>query len=229
MATNWKFIKKAPVTIILVGVNVIIMAILALHKIFGEANVIMNIGAAYTPLIIYQKEYYRLFTSMFLHFDASHLLNNMILLFFLGEIVENKIGSIRYIVIYLLGGIAGNLLSVWFDLRLPVEQMPISAGASGAVFALIGAMAYLLLISKGKLAGVTLTRLMLLIVFTVWDGFRSTGIDGAAHFGGLIAGFLLTLILYRKHEVNKHYIDNSNQGNNAVQGGEDEDSLYNGR
>lgn len=228
MAINWNFIKKVPLTIILVAMNVIIMVILALQRIPGEPSAIMNAGVAYTPAIIYQKEYYRLFTSMFLHFDIGHLFGNMILLFFLGEIVENNIGSVRYLVIYLFGGLAGNLLSMGLDLRVPIDQMPISAGASGAVFALIGAMAYLLTINKGKLSGVTLTRLLLLIAFSVWDGFRSAGIDGAAHFGGLIAGFLLALILCRKHEVNREDIDNRNQGNNEEYGEEDENNMHSG-
>ena len=205
MKIDRNFIRRTPVTCVLIVINVLIMGFMAFENLSGEANSIMATWAAYTPAIITEKEYYRLFTPMFLHFGIEHLFNNMLLLLFLGEIIEEKVGAVRYLAIYLLGGVLGNVLSMALDLRLPDSQMPISAGASGAVFALIGAMAYLLLINKGRLAGVTLTRLMILIVLSAWDGFRNTNIDGAAHIGGLIAGFLLTALLTRRENENNVY------------------------
>jgi len=205
MKIDRNFIRRTPVTCVLIAINVLIMGFMAFENLSGETNSIMATWAAYTPAIITEKEYYRLFTPMFLHFGIEHLFNNMLLLLFLGEIIEEKVGAVRYLAIYLLGGVLGNVLSMALDLRLPDSQMPISAGASGAVFALIGAMAYLLLINKGRLAGVTLTRLMILIVLSAWDGFRNTNIDGAAHIGGLIAGFLLTALLTRRENENNVY------------------------
>lgn len=223
-----RVIRKMPVTLVLIAANVIMMLVLGERSGWRPATAMMGLGAAYTPAIIDQAEYYRLFTSMFLHFDFQHLLSNMLLLFFLGEIIELTLGRVRYLAIYLIGGILGNVVSLLFDLRLPVNQMPVSAGASGAVFALIGAMAYLLIINRGRLAGVTLTRLTLLIAFSAWDGFRNPHIDGAAHMGGLLAGFVLTAILYRKPKtrglkVDDYYIKDITQGD------KDEDNMYSGR
>ena len=226
MATKENFIKRAPVTIVLIIINVLVMIGLAMNNIPGEPNNMMNTWAAYTPAILAGKEYYRLFTSMFLHFGFEHLFNNMLLLFFLGEIIENRLGSVRYLFIYLLGGVLGNLLSLWMDLKLPINQMPISAGASGAVFALIGATAYLLILNKGRLEGVSFSRLLLLIVLSIWDGARNPTIDGAAHIGGLIAGFLLTLIVYRKREAANYILGDMAQDNEMAQGDIDEDNMH---
>ena len=210
MDTVLKHIKRAPITIILVLANLAMMIVVVLQDPSFGGAIMLDVGASYTPMIIEQKEYYRLFTSMFLHFGVEHFASNMLLLFFLGEIVEPRLGKVKYLIVYLLGGMMGNVLSLVMDLRLPTSEMPVSAGASGAVFALIGAMAYLLIINKGRLAGVTLQRLMILIALSVWDGFRNNNIDGAAHIGGLIAGFLLTILLYRKSDANRRDDDEDN-------------------
>lgn len=216
-----KVIRRAPITVILVAINMIMMIILEARSGGQAANAMMELGAAYTPSIIEGKEYYRLFTSMFLHFDFEHLLSNMLLLFFLGEIIEEALGKIRYLIVYLVGGVVGNIVSLVMDLSLSKAVMPISAGASGAVFALIGAMAWMLIVNRGRMAGVTIGRLSMLIALSVWDGFRNPNIDGAAHVGGLVAGFVLALILYRKPKTNDYYVGN------IVQGDNDEDNMHN--
>ena len=201
------FIRRAPITVILVAMNLIMLIVLASQGSLDEPNAIMNMLASYTPAIINEGEYYRLFTSMFLHFGIEHLIGNMLLLFFLGEIIEVTLGKVRYLFIYLVGGIVGNVASLFMELGLPINQMPISAGASGAVFALIGAMAYILILNKGRLAGVSLRRLMILILLSIWEGYNNRNVDGVAHVGGLIAGFLFALILYHKSEVDNNYVD----------------------
>ena len=83
-------------------------------ELFGStenASYMVEHGASYAPYIYYGKEYYRLFTAMFLHFGISHLANNMLVLFFLGDNVERAVGHWKYLVIYLLSGLAGSGLS----------------------------------------------------------------------------------------------------------------------
>ena len=99
----------------------------------------LQCGAAYTPAIM-QGEYYRIFTSMFLHFGPQHLGNNMLVLFVLGGRLERTVGKLKYLLIYLLGGMGGNLLCLF--LELDSADFAVSAGASGAVFAVMGAMIY---------------------------------------------------------------------------------------
>ena len=83
-------------------------------------------------------EYYRLFTCMFLHFGLAHLGNNMLVLAFLGDSLEREVGRIRYLLIYLIGGIGASYISYYAEIR--GGEAVVSAGASGAVFAVIGAL-----------------------------------------------------------------------------------------
>ena len=83
---------------------------------------------------------------MFLHFGIEHLLNNMLVLFVLGSRLEQVIGKIKFLLIYLIGGVLGNVISLLIELR--TQDFAVSAGASGAVFAVMGAMIYIVIRNK---------------------------------------------------------------------------------
>ena len=181
--------------LIIIGVNIIVFALM---EIFGDTDNItfmLKCGAAYTPWIL-DGQWYRLFTSMFLHFGVSHLLNNMVLLLFLGDMLEQAAGIWRYKIIYLGGGLAGNIVSLLMDYR--TGEMVVSAGASGAVFAVIGGIFVILIKQRGKVENLTLPRLVFVIFLSIYHGFQSTGIDNAAHIGGLLGGIILAFFVYRK-------------------------------
>ena len=143
--------------------------------------------------LTHSREYYRLVTSMLLHADIGHLVNNMILLYFGGEIVEKTIGSFRYLALFFISGICGNLLSAVYELT--TGNFYYSFGASGAVFGLIGGLLYLVITKKGRAAQISIQRMLLMIIFSLYSGFRSVMVNNAAHLGGLISGFLLTFLL----------------------------------
>ena len=181
--------------LIIIGVNIIVFALM---EIFGDTDnltFMLKCGAAYTPWIL-DGQWYRLFTSMFLHFGVSHLLNNMVLLLFLGDMLEEAAGKWRYLLIYLGGGLAGNIVSLLMDYR--TGEMVVSAGASGAVFAVIGGIFVILIKQRGKVENLTLPRLVFVIFLSIYHGFQSTGIDNAAHIGGLLGGIILAFFVYRK-------------------------------
>ena len=181
--------------LIIIGVNIIVFALM---EIFGDTDNItfmLKCGAAYTPWIL-DGQWYRLFTSMFLHFGVSHLLNNMVLLLFLGDMLEEAAGKWRYLLIYLGGGLAGNIVSLLMDYR--TGEMVVRAGASGAVFAVIGGIFVILIKQRGKVENLTLPRLVFVIFLSIYHGFQSTGIDNAAHIGGLLGGIILAFFVYRK-------------------------------
>ena len=186
--------------LIIIGVNIIVFALM---EIFGDTDNItfmLKCGAAYTPWIL-DGQWYRLFTSMFLHFGVSHLLNNMVLLLFLGDMLEEAAGKWRYLLIYLGGGLAGNIVSLLMDYR--TGEMVVSAGASGAVFAVIGGIFVILIKQRGKVENLTLPRLVFVIFLSIYHGFQSTGIDNAAHIGGLLGGIILAFFVYRKKTPNR--------------------------
>lgn len=162
-----------------------------------DASFMAEHGALIAQRIVAGQDLYTLITSMFLHFGMDHLAGNMIMLIAVGDPLERLIGSWRYLVIYLGGGLIGNLLSIALDLR--ADQMVVSAGASGAVLALLGAMAYILIRHRGTVGGISLPRIILAVAFIFYTGFTGAGINNAAHLGGLIGGFALAVLLYHPH------------------------------
>ena len=126
-------------------------------------------GAMYTPMVM-EGQYWRLFSSMFLHFGFEHLAYNMFSLFFLGDILESIVGPVRYLIIYLIGGLGGNLVS--FYMSIQSESYKISAGASGAIFAVMGAFFYIALRNRKGFGKDGMRRLGLMV---------GIEIDGDAH------------------------------------------------
>ncbi|MDO4519049.1 MAG: rhomboid family intramembrane serine protease [Eubacteriales bacterium] len=190
-----KDIKKSPVTAGLIAINILIFLIVDLTGAGSEnTGHMLDCGAAFAPYIIEKKEYYRLFSCMFLHFGITHLLNNMLVLFVLGERLEPIVGKVKMILIYILGGLTGNLLSLYFEMK--TNFFAVSAGASGAVFALMGSMIYVIARHKGRLADLTVRRMVLMAIVSVYLGFMKSGVDNAAHIGGLCGGLLITVLLY---------------------------------
>lgn len=150
-------------------------------------------------------QWYRIITCMFLHADMSHLTGNMIMLFFLGNIVEKELGHVKYFILYFLSGITGGFASLFMqDVRIQMGMEPAgSIGASGAIFGMLGGLLWLLIRNKGRLAELSFKRVLFLVCYTLYGGLTSTNVDNAAHFGGLVAGFFLAAILYRKKKRQK--------------------------
>lgn len=186
--------RKEPATIILVVLNALVFLAVEFTGFSQDTVHMLDWGAAYTPYIVEEGETYRIFTSMFLHFGIEHLINNMLVLFILGSRLERVIGSLRFAVIYFLGGIAGNVVSLLYDLRQ--GEAAVSAGASGAVFAVMGGMILVVLCNKGRLEDLSMRQILILAVFSLYFGFTSSGVDNAAHLGGFLAGFILAVIVY---------------------------------
>lgn len=193
-----KELKKIPVTAALLLINVIVFLLVDFSG-GGSENTehMLECGALYAPYVLEKGEYYRLFTSMFLHFGISHLGNNMLVLFVLGQRLEPLTGKIRYFLIYLAGGVGGNLLSFW--LEMGKKDYAVSAGASGAVFGVMGAMIYVLVRNKGRVSDLTIRGILVMAAFSLYFGFASSGVDNAAHVGGLLCGVLAAALLYHPH------------------------------
>lgn len=187
-------IRKEPVTVALILINVLVFIAVELTGTSQNAWHVLDYGAAYTPYIVQNGEVYRLFTSMFLHFGIEHLVNNMLVLFVLGSRLEQVIGKLRFLFIYLAGGMAGNIFSLILELRN--QDFSVSAGASGAVFAVMGAMIYVVIRNKGWLGDLSMRQILVMAVFSLYFGFTSSGVDNAAHIGGMIAGFVLAVLIW---------------------------------
>ena len=147
------------------------------------------------PLVEIEGEYYRLLTAVFMHFGISHLVNNMVILVVLVDNLERALGKVKYLVFYLICGVGANVFSMVVSIR--EYELAVSAGASGAIFGVIGGLLYVVIRNRGRLEDLSTRQLALFVVCSLYFGFTSTGIDNAAHVGGLVLGFLLAAIFYR--------------------------------
>jgi rhomboid protease GluP len=177
------------ITISLVAINIVIFLICTF-----TGDLLYNIGAFSVAGFFSDKEYYRLFSCIFLHWDINHLVSNMLVLYYLGEVVEKHFGHVKYIVIYFVSGIFGNLLSMSYELY--TSNYAMSAGASGAIFGVIGALLFLVLIHKGHLEQISLSRLLFMIFYSLYSGFVGTNINNAAHIGGFLSGVGVAFIIW---------------------------------
>lgn len=182
-------------TIIIVA-NILIYIITHHTGLFGENGLALHRGALSWHLIKEEGEYYRIFTSMFLHSDFEHLMNNMLVLFFVGDNLERAAGKTKYLLIYFGSGIIAGISSISYN--MVKDRMVLSVGASGAIFGIVGAMAYILLVNKGRLEDISSRQILLFTIFSLYGGVANANIDNMAHIGGFIGGIILAFILYRR-------------------------------
>ena len=173
----------------LILINVILFVICTF-----KGELLYNIGAFSVYNILEDNEWYRIFSSMFLHADAGHLLSNMLILYYIGNVVEKHVGHLPYMVLYFLSGIIGSVFSAGYEL-ITGNYMS-SVGASGAVFGIEGALLMLALLHKGEFADVTAERIVFTIAFALYCGFTSSYVNNAAHVGGVLTGFITAGIFW---------------------------------
>jgi len=183
--------RQTPVTtLLLVSIGIVFLAEMFLGGSTDE-RVLLTLGANVPPLVM-EGQYWRLVASMFLHIGFVHLAVNGWALYQLGSLFEILLGSGRLLLAYFVSGIAGSIASVMFS------RAELSAGASGAIFGLLGALIAFLLKRHENLTPQAKSLLMQLVgwaVINVVFGFSVKGIDNAAHLGGAAAGLLLGFVL----------------------------------
>ncbi len=194
--------KRLPyISIGIVAVNVLIFLLCAVFGDPEDAIFILEHGGMYPDFILAGGEWYRVFTSMFLHFGIEHLMNNMVMLFFAGKYLEEALGHIRYLLLYLLSGVGAGLFSLFMMVR--ESEAAVSAGASGAVFGVIGGLLWVALRNKGRLGNLTARGIAFMAALSLYYGFTSVGVDNWGHVGGLAGGIVLGILLYRKKSYRK--------------------------
>ena len=188
------FKNKGPyITYFLVIVNIILYFVPAL---FGNYDAIINDFCVHGPSIR-AGQYYRLITGIFLHGSIWHLFFNCYALNILGSQIENFLGRIKFVVIYLFSGLMGSLFSMVFNDSVG------SIGASGAIFGLMGALVYFGYHYRVYLGNVIKSQILPLIGLNLFLGFVLSGVDNFAHIGGLIGGIMITMALGVKDKSTK--------------------------
>ena len=184
------------VTTMLVVMNVIVYLVMELLGDTENPMFIYLYGGIYPSLLAEEHQWWRLITAGFIHFGIEHLLNNMVILYCMGSRVERIAGHWRMLVIYLLSLLGGSLLSYY--MMLFTGDYAVSAGASGAIFGLIGGFLWMVIRNKGQIDGITVRGILIMILISVYYGFSAGGIDNWGHIGGLVTGFVASIFLYHR-------------------------------
>lgn len=191
-----KWVNKAYITFALVAINSIVFVMLEIMGDTQNSELMAHMGAVWPPYILKQGQYWRLLTATFMHFGFDHILNNMLILVCAGMILEDALGHVKYLILYLIAGIGGSTLS--YLQMLHSGDYAVAAGASGAIFGIIGALLWIVIVHKGRYETLTGKGLFFMIVISLYYGIHTGGVDNWGHIGGLIMGFLMGILLYRK-------------------------------
>ena len=181
--------KKIVVTNILIVINILVFLItfVASGANLSALNLLRYGGV--NSYFVAQGEVWRLITGGFLHGGILHLLFNMYSLYIIGTQVENFVGKWKYLAIYLCSMITASLMSCI------INPNTVSVGASGAIFGLLGALVYFGYHYRIYLGSVLKSQIIPLIIINLLFGFMVSGVDNAAHIGGLIGGLLISMAL----------------------------------
>lgn len=186
-----RFIKDSPVTFTFLVIMIIYFIIISLNGGTEDIETLVRFGAFFPPFIFKYNQYYRFVTAIFIHIGIMHLFFNGYALYIFGTQIEGLMGTIKYLLFFLLTGLTGNIATYIFN---PIS---VSAGASGSLFGLFGAFMYLIhrhkeMISpQGRKSIISMLGINLALTIFV------PSISITAHLGGLIAGYILSYIFIK--------------------------------
>ncbi|MEC7838365.1 MAG: rhomboid family intramembrane serine protease [Chloroflexota bacterium] len=198
--------KSFPITWTIIALNIFYFLIQTVSGGSTNTGNLVRLGAKFDYGIA-QGEYWRLLSATFLHIGVIHLILNLAGLFIFGRLIEKEFLRFRYVIIYLFAGISSSIFSYWSgsafisidDLTNCNEGLgSIGAGASGAIFGLLGCYAAFLMINKnvlGSNARESLISIGILVFINVVYGATASNIDQVAHVSGLICGFAIGWLL----------------------------------
>jgi membrane associated rhomboid family serine protease len=178
-----------PATVVLIAINVILYFVEIVHGSGGtsiHSQTLYDLGGLWGPAVSEGGDWWRIVTSGFLHLSIIRIGFNMYLLFILGRLLEPSIGTVRFVTLYFASLLAGSFCALWF------EPNTLSAGASGAIFGVIGAT---FVIARGRRLDAIAGQIGILIVINLVFTFADSGISLGAHVGGLVAGVLCGLLI----------------------------------
>lgn len=189
---------------VLLALNIVIFAVPWLLARIGVRILgfpidifVQALGAKDNEAIFVYGQYYRLLSAMFLHAGILHIAFNGYALYSLGQEAERLYGTLRFLALYFISGLAGSVASYAFNASPGV-------GASGAIFGLIGGLSAFYYVSRkllGEISRAQLGNLITVIMLNLFIGFSSPVIDNTAHIGGLIGGVVVGFLLAPRYAV----------------------------
>ncbi len=186
-----QFGGRVVVTWLLLIINALLWLSMEISGGSTSTDTLRKFGALYTPYVV-SGDYWRLFSAMFLHVGMMHFINNAAGMIIFGVWAERLYGHYQFLVIYILSGLFGSLASLW------LTDSSMSAGASGAIFGISGALIAHFLRNRAKIEPVykqVLVALLIMSGINLFIGFALPSIDNWAHMGGLFSGLILGYFL----------------------------------
>jgi rhomboid protease GluP len=188
--------EKFKITYILIALNIafyIYTSIAGGDFVTTSGEMIYQYGQV--NQLVFDGQLYRLFTSMFVHANLAHLAGNMLFLLVFGLRAEEMFSLPEYLLVYFLGGLAGNLMSLWL-----LSPFTVSVGASGAIFGMFGAVAiYARRSIRQSMLGALIYAFFLLFLSS------GEGVNIFAHLGGLVGGLIIGYVLATRHKPEASY------------------------
>lgn len=189
------------ITAVIIAINVIVHLFLEVKGSTEDIDFMLRYGALSYDRVLYHNEYYRIITSFFMHFGYEHLLSNMFVFGLLGYYLENVLHRWNYLILYILSGILSGISSMmWYYYQ---GVYCVSAGASGAIFGIIGALFFLIMVNKGKIEGITLGRIIMFLILALYNGYQNYNVDNAAHISGFFSGIIIMAVIYAGKNISK--------------------------
>lgn len=186
MNINFERLSQAKVTSVLMIINIIVFILMTLSG--GSENIenLIRFGAN-SKILVAEGEWWRLFTASFIHIGFFHILFNMYFFYSLGPVFERLFGSMNFLIIYLIAGIFGNLLSFAFG-----SPYTVSAGASTSLYGMLGlAIGLMMTYRDDEIIRSFGASFISVVVINVIYSLLAPGVGIYGHLGGFVAGFLL--------------------------------------
>jgi len=194
-STRRSQLRSTPAVFVLILVNVLVFLFEISIGDWNDPEVLHRIGALEPQAVVAQGEYWRLGTALFLHGGFLHLAFNLFALYVIGPPLERSIGTIRFLVCYLISGLASSAGVVAFS-EIGLVQVAQVIGASGCIMGVVGAWAgFLLRHHHVPFAKQRLANIGLIVVIQIAFDLSTPQVSMASHMCGLVAGFFLGLIL----------------------------------
>ncbi len=187
-----EFLKKYPVVSILAIINIGLWFMISFLKL-PFALKIYDLGIGHNLSILLLDEYWRLFTPIFLHADLSHVAFNTFSLILFGPALEKMIGKFKFISIYLITGIIGNVGTFIVDIHSYIPHL----GASGAIYGLFGVYIYMVLFRKDLISKADSQIIVTILVLGLVMTFIRPNINISAHLFGFLGGIIIGPLILR--------------------------------
>ncbi len=174
--------------LVIILLNLTMLALTELNGGSDNLLTLIQFGALEKTLVLYNGEYWRLLSCMFLHAGLAHFAYNSLSLYIFGDRVEKYMGRLNFILIYLISGIAGSVASLFF-------ANAVCVGASGGIFGLMGAVLILARFTDREVANLSYYSILLIAVIGILMGFIMPNVGNAAHIGGFTTGMILSFVV----------------------------------